>query len=257
VNTLLLKPTAQQLYQVQPQNSHPKLSMRRVLYAKFLRWIDMASAEALRKATLRVGMLALFFLAYFAPTFLLGTLTAVFHWNSFRIPIFFGSLVMMLNMKRVWKLSKRTSIKSRTSNQHTYHGIPVGEFAAWLIEEKAFKRENAMSKWALSQGQYAKIAAELEEQNVLMRGENNARVLREITMENLVLQLRDKFPLVWSEDRQVWAERNGTFERWALNQDFQRRKLEETTERKERKLERIEKKIEERTSFADVMALCG
>jgi hypothetical protein len=257
MNSVILKPTAQQLFQVQPQNSHPKLSIRRVLYAKFLRWIDKASAEALRKVTMRVGTLALFSLAYFAPTFLFGFLTAVLHWNSYRIPIFCGSLVMMLNVKRLWKLSKRTSLKSRTSNQHTYHGIPVGEFATWLIEKQAFKREDAMSKWALSQGQYAKIAEELEKQNVLMRGENNARVLREITMENLVLQLRENFPLVWSEDRQVWAERNGTFERWALSQDFKRRKLEEVTQRKERKLERVEKKIEERTTFADVMSLCG
>ncbi len=257
MNSVILKPAAQTLYQVQPQNSHPKLSIRRVLYARFLRWIDKAPAQAIRKVILRVGTLALFSLAYFAPHFLSGFLTAVFHWNSYRIPIFLASLAFTLNIKRLCKLSKRTSIKKRTSNQHTYHGIPVGEFAIWLLEVKAFKREDAMSKWALSQGQYAKIAEELEKQNILMRGENNARVLREITMENLVLQLRDNFPLVWSEDRQVWAERNGTFERWALSQDFKRRKLEETTERKERKLERIEKKIEEHASFADVMALCG
>jgi hypothetical protein len=105
--------------------------------------------------------------------------------------------------------------------------------------------DEAIKELGLSQGQYAKIGKELEEAGVLMRGEKNARVLRDIGMSQLVMQLRDKFPLVWSEERQVWCERNGAFERWALSHDFKQRKLEEEIEKKERKLERVEKKIEE------------
>lgn len=248
MTSLLLKPAARQLYQIQPEHSHPKLSLIRVLWVKFLRWIDKATPAALTKASMRLSSVLLIGFAIFAPQFLLGMATSILHWNSYRIPIFLGSLAALLNAKRMIRLLKR---RRATGNQHTYHGIPIGEFAAWLMEAGAFKRDDAMSKWAFSQGQYAKVAAELEQHGILTRGENNARMLRDITMENLVRQLRDGFPLVWSEERQVWAERNGAFERWALSQDFKRRKLEEMTARKERKLERIEKKI---ATMADVFA---
>jgi hypothetical protein len=120
----------------------------------------------------------------------------------------------------------------------------------------AFKRDEAIKTFALSQGQYQKIAEELEKFGLLIRGENNARVMRDISLENLVLQLRDKFPLVWSEEHQRWAERTGTFARWTLAEDFKNRKLDEATERKERKFKRLGKQIQERaTVFEQVKAL--
>lgn len=257
MNALLLKPQAKQLYEVQPQNSHPRLSLRRVLYVRFLRWIDKASPQAIWKTTVRLFSVLLLGLAYLAPQFMLGLLTAAATWNGFRIPLFLLTLFLTLNAKRLWTITRRTAVRNRTGNQHTFHGIPVGEFAAWLLEAKAFKRDEAIRTWALSQGAYQKIASELEEHGILTRGENNARVLRDISMEQLVLQLRENFPLVWSEERQVWAERNGAMERWALSHDFKQRKLKEETERKERKLERIQKNIEEQSSFARTMALMG
>ena len=251
MNSLLLKPTAQQLFEVRPQQSHPKLSLTRVLWVKFLRWVDKASPEALRRTSLRVVCLALISFGVLAPHPLMAFLSTAVHWHSYRIPIFLGMVALLLNARRWFRLVKRRIV--HRGNQHTYHGIPVGEFATWLMEARNFKRDDAMRQWAFSQGNYAKIAAELEEHDILTRGENNARVLRDMTMENLVRQLRDGFPLVWSDDRQVWAERNGTFERWALSQDFKRRKLEEVTARKERKLERIEKRIGQ-AQMADVFA---
>lgn len=251
MSLVTLKTPAQPLYQIQPQHSHPKLSLTRVLWVKFIRWMDKASFQAIQKLFLRAGMSVMLLFGIMAPQLLLGFLTATLKWNSFRIPIFFASLAMLLNVKRAWLFVRRRRVKQSTSNQYTFHGVPVGEFAAWLTEAGAFKRDESMSKWAFSQGQYAKIAAELEQHGILCRGENNARVLRDITMENLVRQLRDDYPLIWSDERQVWAERNGTFERWALSQDFKTRKLEEATARKERKLERIEKKIEH---SSDVLA---
>ncbi len=256
MNALVLKPQAKQLFEVQPQNSHPKLSLRRVLWVRFLRWIDKASPELITKTLLRAASLLLMGSAIFLPSFLVGVASSVIQWNGFKIPIFLGLLAFMLNARRLFSALRRRSIRKRTGNQHTYHGLPVGELAAFLKQQASFKRDEAIKTFALSQGQYQKIAQELEEHGILMRGENNARVLREISMENLVLQLREDFPLVWSEERQVWAERNGAFERWALSQDFARRKMKETTERRERKLERLDREIDERASMADVLALC-
>ncbi len=192
----------------------------------------------------------------FARDITFEALAATLRWNGYKVPVFLLLIASVLNAKRLWLWSKRTIVKRRGSNQHAYRGIPVGELATWLMEQQAFKCDESIRKWGLSQGHYQKIAEELEFHGILKRGENNSRVLREITMEQLVLQLRDDFPLVWSDERQVWAERNGAFERWALSQDAKDRKREEQTARKERKLERLDKAISDRTSMADVLALC-
>lgn len=244
MTALLLKPQAKQLFEVQPQNSHPKLSLRRVLWVKILRWLDKASLQAIWKTSVRASFVLLIAAGVFAPQFLLGFLTASAKWNGFKIPLFLALLAFTLNAKRLLRWSRRPR-----GNQHTYRGLPVGEFASWLKENQAFKRDEAIRAFGLSQGRWLAIAEDLEAHGVLTRGENNARVLRDISLENLVRQLRDDFPLAWSEDRKLWAERNGTFERWALAQDFSRRKLEEDTARKERKLERVTKALMTQTEL--------
>lgn len=253
MTALVLKPQAKQLFEVQPQQAHPRLSLRRVLWVKLLRWIDKASPQAIWKTSARLFCVMLIALGVFAPQFLLGLLTASMKWNGFKIPLFLALLLFTLNAKRLARTMRRIFVRKRASNQHTYHGIPVGELASWLIETKAFKRDEAMKKWGLSQGLYHKIAQELEAHGVLTRGENNARVLRDISLEQLVLQLREKFPLVWAEERQVWAERTGAFERWALKEDAAERQRKEKIARQERKLEKTRRQI---ASMQDVLALC-
>ncbi|MDB5344220.1 MAG: hypothetical protein JWP89_2597 [Schlesneria sp.] len=253
MNSVLLKPQAKQLFEVHAQQSHPKLSLRRVLWSKILRWVDKASPQALWKTSARGLCVLLIAAGVLVPQFTLGILTSAAQWNGYRIPLFLGLLAFTLNIRRLVRLIRR---RKHGANQHTYHGLPVGEFASWLKTNNAFKRDESIRTFGLSQGQWLSIATELEKHSVLMRGENNARVLRQISLENLVRQLRDNFPLVWSEDRQVWAERNGTFERWAMTQDFKTRKLEEQTAKKERKLDRLKQQISEHASMADVLALC-
>lgn len=256
MNSLTLSPAAQkQLFQINTEKSHPKLSLRRVLWVRFLRWIDKASPEAMRKALRRGIMCLAICFGVFTPNLSLRTATYLLQWNGYKIPMCFALVLLTLNVKRIYRWLRKK--RPRKGNQHTFHGVPVGELASFLKSNGSFKRDEAISRLALSQGQWTKIAEDLEKHDVLVRGENNARVLREISLEDLVRQLRDKFPLVWSDERQVWAERNGTFDTWCLSQDFQRRKLKEETERKERKLKRLEKKIQEKTTFAGVMDLCG
>lgn len=260
MNAFTLRTPAHPLFQIQPEKSHPKTSVLRVFRKKFVEWLDGASGEALTKAGFRLFALVVIAGLWFAPRESFGILQAVVEWRNYRIPLFLGTVIVAFRWKRAWLFLKRTRLKSRANNQHLYHGIPVGEFASWLLEERAFKMEPAMKKWGLSQNAYSRIAEELEEHGVLTRGEKNARVLRDISREDLVRQLRDKFPLAWSDERQMFYEINGTMERWAISQDFKRRRLDEETGKKERKKERLEEQIEEKkeelSGFAQAMALC-
>lgn len=218
--------------------------------------LDKATPQAIWKTLLRVCSVAGLGFVVMVPQFALGLLTSAAAWNGYKIPLFSALLLVTLNAKRVYLWTKQTNVRRRGSNQHNYHGIPVGELAEWLMKKRAFKRDESIKQWALSQGKYVKIAEELEKHGVLERGDNHARVLRDISMEQLVRQLREDFPLVYSEERKVWAERNGAFERWALDHDAAERKTDERIARKERKVERLDQKINERSSMADVLALC-
>src|SRR2546423_15708746 len=100
-----------------------------------------------------------------------------------------------------------------------------------------------MKHFGISQDKHALIAKELERHSILVRGENNARVLNEITREELVRQLRDKFPLVWSEPSHAWAERNGTFERWAMEKDRKERDEQEKGARLARKKAKLKDEV--------------
>lgn len=242
MSTLTLTP---KLQIHQPEQSHPRLSLRRVLYVKMLRWVDKATFKQLFFAASNILLALAGVIVYLAPSFFLGYILSVLQWKNAVIPT---SIAIFLT---VWKMptivnfvQKWRRTRPRTDNQYTYHGVPIGELASFLKRHEAFKLEDAVKDLGLSQGQYSKIGKELEEAGVLTRGEKNARVLREISLPQLVMQLRDKFPLAWSPERNCWYERNGAFEEWCVSHDFKQRKLKEDIERKERKVRRLENKIE-------------
>ena len=263
MNPVTLNPMTKQLFQVtSPQNSRPRISVLRILHVRFCRWLDKASPQAVWKAVKTAGTLAAVSLPFVSPREFLATLSSAASWNGYRIPFFLAVLSLTLNARRIWRWAVRARIKEQArGNQHTYHGIPVPEFASWLIERKAFKIEEATDKWAFSKDKYYAIANELDKHGLLTRGEKNARVLRDISYADLVYQLKNgRFPLVWDEISESWVEKDDPYGRHLREKSFRARKLEETTERKERKVERLDRAIEERrtaVSVADVLSLAG
>jgi hypothetical protein len=272
MHTVTLSPMQKQLFQIRPESSHPRLSLRRVLWVRFLKWIDKASPRAIATAFGTAGTLLAVSLLVLAPQFALGVLFSAATWNSFRIPILLASCLLTWNSRRIYRWCRPTRAAPRsTGNPHLFFGIPVDEFASWLMETKAFKFQESMDKWGFSQGTFNKIAGELEKHGVLIRGKDNARVLQTIGYADLVRQLRKDFPLTWDDLSKTWVEKDDAYGRFLRDKSFRQRKLEETVAKKERKLERVEKKIEAKeeeleeltdlefteqpSAFAQVMAL--
>lgn len=245
MNTVTLSPLQKQVYQVQPQQSHPSVSLRRVLWIRFLRWIDKASPQAIWKATKRASTLLLISVAYFVPQFLLGFLTSAARFGGYRILLFLALLYGTLNARRLWFYATSRGLRKSAGNQFMYHGLPVSELCSFLKENESFKLKEATATFRISEDKWRAIAEDLEEKGVLTRGEKNARVLRPISYVNLVRQLSEKFPLIWDDTREIWVERDGQFARWTLANEFKQRKITEQQDRKERKLEKLQDKIEE------------
>lgn len=261
-NTFTVQPVSKPLYTMNTENSHPRLSLRRVLWVKFLRWIEKSPLQSLWWSLIRCLTLLLGLCAIIAPSFTVGMLTASFQWNNYRVPLCLAVILLTVNVKRLWQLRKLFTARQRKlqPNQHTYQGIPVDEFASYLLQHGAFTTE-AMNRLALPQRKWAKIADELEKNGILKRGENNARVLAEITREDLVRQLRDGFPLVFDEVGKTWVERRGSFDRFLLDRERKEKKEAEQRERLERKEDRMRKNIarmkQEQNGFASVMSMMG
>lgn len=134
----------------------------------------------------------------------------------------------------------------------------MDELASYLLQSGSFTTD-AMQRLALPQRKWAKIADELEGHGILKRGENNARVLAEITREELVRQLRDGFPLVHDPVSKTWVEKRGSFDQWVLQKERAEKKEQEQRDRLERKEDRLRKNIaklrEEQNSFQSVMSM--
>lgn len=169
-------------------------------------------------------------------------------------------VVFVLNAQRLWYFAKRCSVKRRksTGSALVFHGVPLDELASYLFKERTFTTK-AISDLGLAQRKWSKIADELEHNKILVRGENNARVLAEIDRETLIKQLRDGFPLVYDPVSKTWCEKRGSFDQWVLSRERKEAKEQEQRDRLERKEGRLRKNIqkmkEEQSAFANIMSL--
>ncbi len=206
-----------------PQKAHPRLSTDRVLYVRWLRWLDKASANQIKKAVIRTLWTVLLALIVFQSQFLLGFLLGVFKWNGYRLTLFVTLLVLTSRYKQFQSLWK----KAWSGNQHTFEGIPRDELITYLFKTGHFKREQTMSHFCLSQPRYTKIAKKLEKNDILIRGESNALVLNpKISREELGTQLRDNFPLRFNHEKGIWSGTDSQFYRSETKRDNELRETE-------------------------------
>ena len=257
-----VRPIQKQLFQLNTEQSHPRISLRRVLYVRFLRWVEKSPLQSILATCLKCLMLLLLCCAVLAPSFVLGVLTASARWNNYRLPIMLAIVVFVLNVKHLWHFAKRCNAKRRksTGKALAFHGVPLDELASYLFTHRTFTTK-AISDLGLAQRKWSKIADELERNKILVRGENNARVLADIDRETLVRQLRDGFPLTYDAVSKTWVEKRGSFDQWVLSRERKEAKEQEQRDRLERKEDRMRKNIakmrEESNAFQNIMALTG
>ena len=224
---------SRQLINVDPVQSHPRLSLQRVIWVRILRWVDKASSYQLKKAIFRLSWTVLLALLIFQSQFLLGLFLGAMQWNGMRLPLFVVLLVGTLKYKELKSLWKQ---QTNTGNQYTFEGIPRDELITYLFTNGHFKREQTMSHFEISQPHYTKIAKRLEKHDVLIRGESNALVLNKISREELGTQLRDNFPLKFNAEYGRWSGADTQFYRTETKRDNELRETEHKFSRANRKL---------------------
>lgn len=243
MSNITLKPITGQQYKVHAEHSHPKLSLRRVVWVKILRWLDKATLRDLTKAGCKLSYTALLLIAVASPTYAAGVIVQAMQWNQYRIPLGIFIFFFVWYFPTLLRFCRKK--KRSTANQHTYEGIAIDELVTFLVERNGFPFKDATKDLGLTQPRWRKIAKALESAQILLRGDNNALVLNTITREELVRQLRDSFPLVYSEHDKAWTERRSGFDSWLLQKERKEAKERNHEEKRKKKLKRLNKKIEE------------
>lgn len=223
----------------------PRISLSSVLQVKFLRWLEKSPLKSILATFSKCLMFLLVCFAAIAPSFALGILTASLKWNNYRLPLMLAVVVIALNVPRFTAFIWRHAVKRRksTGSAPVFHGVPLDELATYLFQNRTFTTK-AINDLGLAQRKWSKIAEELEQNKILVRGENNSRVLAEIDRETLVRQLRDGFPLTFDDVSKTWVEKRGSFDNWVLSRERKETKEQEKRDRLERKETRLRKNID-------------
>lgn len=237
---MILRPQTKTLYTVAPEHSH-SLSLRRVLYAKVLRYVDKAPAATLIRISLRTGCAVALFLAFLAPQVALGICASLI---ASKWLLGACGACAFLYYRAILRVSRKIIFRRRGGSAKVFHGVPILELADYLLQAEAFPM-TAMDALHISQPQHVKIARELEGHGVLIRGESNARILQPISRVELVDQLENNFPLVWSPHEKLWLKRRDSFAEYLLSKELKEKRETEHIEKRARKLQRIEKKIQD------------
>lgn len=263
MNTPIISATGHPLFQFKTAEP-PRLrrSLLSIVRHRLLSWLEKATPHAIISTLTTILTVAAIAFAIFAWQFTLGLLSAAATWNGYRIPLFLAALAITFYAKPAIRFIRKRRLAARGENQHTFAGVPVGELAAFLKRTSGWKRDEAIAEFAISQGQYHRVADALKKHGILYHGDKNAHVLQEIGLSMLVTQLRalakgEALPLVWDDTRKIWVERDGVFATHILDQEFRRRKIGEQTEKAERKLERMKEQIaeaREESVFAQIAA---
>lgn len=228
------KLTPQTGFKLHTENSHPRLTLRKVLFTKFLRWVDKTPTTKLLRSIGRSVVAIFIVLSYVVPQFMFGLVASHIGFKSV-------TAICLILAFLYWKIVARKLTK-KVPNQHTFHGVPVPELTDYLFES-GFTMD-AIKELGLAQRQYRKIAQELEAHKLLERGECNSRILNKtITRAQVSRQLQDNFPLAYHNGE--WAERDGAWRTFLKDEETKEQKEREREDRIKRKEKSLKKKASE------------
>jgi len=159
-----------------------KRSITSILWEKALKWTEEHTFKEFILLCFAIILVTLSFLAVLIPksfykTFII--IIQIYDYAILKIIILTVILWRFTAIIRILTFIYRFIIgtKNKTQNVDHIEGIPKIELLDHLFMEKSFKLAQVNAKWQLSRKKYDRLASKLEEIDVLVRGENNARVL--------------------------------------------------------------------------------
>lgn len=125
------------------------------------------------------------------------------------------SFLVVFNFRKILEALKEVpEEKEVTATGKTIEWIPVVELLDHLFEFESFKRDDIEEKFGIPRNRFTDLAKKLETLNVLIRGENNSRVLNpEFTRSDIATMLEGKSSTAELKPlNRMISERSGTSE---------------------------------------------
>lgn len=134
------------------------------------------------KITIEILACILFGLIVVSPMYFIGKLHTLIALGGYAIPKFIIGYLLIKNRKILRKLPLiiKKGIWSHQSTEKLVFGVPVSKLIDFLLTTQSFKREGingARNKLGLSMKNYENLAKRMENNEILVRGEKNARIL--------------------------------------------------------------------------------
>lgn len=156
-------------------------TVKKILWNKFL---DLLENSTFRQIFSTVLLVILSSILTFVLTYTKETVAAINYaaqFNNWIIPKAIWSFIVVFNFRRILELSKSLipefPERSEEPTGDTIEWIPVIEMLDHLFEFESFKRDDIEKKFKIPRNRFTDLAQKLEDLGVLIRGENNARVL--------------------------------------------------------------------------------
>lgn len=177
-------------------NSAPKMRSRTIKSIIWSKLLDNLENATFAQISIFVLLCALSFLMTLILTYTeqtVETIMKVVQAYNFLALKSVISFLVVFNFRNILEALKVPEEKEVTATGNTIEWIPVVELLDHLFEFESFKRDDIEEKFGIPRNRFTELAKKLETLNVLIRGENNSRVLNpEFTRSDIATMLEGK-----------------------------------------------------------------
>lgn len=167
------------------QNNVESPSLSGVLMAKLAGYVKEHKASELFGQLLELTAGLFLGSLLVAPTQIMAGAEYLLKIEDFAIPKVVGFAILFFGRKAIFRTFKRVGRffekrKAIINDEKMIDSIPVAELVDYMLRNKHFKREGVngvRATFGLNMERFNRLAKKLEENKVLVRGENNGRIL--------------------------------------------------------------------------------
>jgi len=174
--------------QTQTQNDTIQTTFRGIVWGKFLRFIENNTVTSIAQKLTELFLGLFLGVLLFKPDAVANAALTMLKMQNFALPKIMAGLIIIYGRKFVYKIPgkiRKFRIVLAQANVQKMHnpvidGIPIDELADHLIRNGHFRREGingVRATFGLRMEKFNALAGRLEANGVLVRGENNLRVL--------------------------------------------------------------------------------
>lgn len=153
-------------------------TVRHIIWSKCLDALEDATLRGiLANSALTVGAVGLSAVLIF-PHQAADIARNVCEWQNYAVPKVAASFAFVFNFQSlVRNIRNMIPEAQEIPSGETIEGIPTVELLDHLFEFESFKRDDVEKKFGIPRNRFTDLAKKLEDLKVLVRGDNNARIL--------------------------------------------------------------------------------